>query len=994
MNIKRLLLMSGACGVLATAVNAALAQDVSEVAEVVIVTGSYIRGTAEDAALPVDVISSDDLEKQGAPSTLELLKGLSVSNGVLGDTNQFDARAQGSEGSGSVNLRGFGPERTLVLLNGRRMATNPFVAGSIDTNIIPTSAIGRVEVLKDGAAATYGSDAIAGVVNFITKDRFEGLDIGVDYKAIEESDGDYGVSASYGWNGERSNVLLSAGYQHRSELMVRDRDWATPEYLESPQSGWSASGNPSTILSLGATGALTGVFRDPGCAAVGGFQGFVPGATPTAAPTPVCNWQYTPFDALTEEEDRYQVFGSFDLDISDSTELHLEGLYAETDIPIYRTSPSYAGLQTPGAISAGGTSPVAGRYFVPPTNPGLVDFAAQNPGIPSTAGGVFIAANRPFALGGNPLFGYDSSEGPRHYEAFRVSAGLNGELGSGVGWDVAVTYGEEKANREGRDTMVNRYQLALRGLGGANCNVAANTPGLNNCFWLNPFASAIPANALTGQTLGGPPVDPSLRNENLALIDWMFPVVATEQTQKLMVVDAVVNGELGFKLGGGEVGWALGAQYRESGFKSWYSDLNNLEVTPCVNSVSTGIVGPSACTPSQLAAAPSAMVFLGGGFNRDLEQDIYAAFGELSLPITETFQAQLAARYEDYGGETGSTFDPKLSLRWQLADALALRGSVGTTFRGPPEVRLDPGTVTTLESIAGTFRAIRTAGNPSLEPEEAFTFNVGAIVSAGGFQGSLDYWNFDFDNPIVREPVGGIVTDVFSPTDGSAPCTSALTARFDFGGNPCSTANITRLDIKWYNGPGVKTSGLDLNVDYLWQDVMGGDIEVGLGATYVLEYKVDGAVVGGEAVSPAFDAAGQLNYQTTAYPLPELKGSVYLQYSTGPHNLRWVTNYIDGYTDQRTDIFLPGPATNTGGPTYVAANNIAILNGKNIDNFVTHDLHYRVELPWEMALTASVDNLTDEDPPFVRLDLAYDPFTASAFGRVYKVSMRKRFGAD
>src|SRR5688572_7197942 len=129
--------MSGACGILATAVSTALAQDVSEVAEVVIVTGSYIRGTAEDAALPVDVISSDDLEKQGAPSTLELLKGLSVSNGVLGDTNQFDARAQGSEGSGSVNLRGFGPERTLVLLNGRRMATNPFVAGSIDTNIIP-----------------------------------------------------------------------------------------------------------------------------------------------------------------------------------------------------------------------------------------------------------------------------------------------------------------------------------------------------------------------------------------------------------------------------------------------------------------------------------------------------------------------------------------------------------------------------------------------------------------------------------------------------------------------------------------------------------------------------------------------------------------------------------------------------------------------------------------------------------------------------------------
>ena len=101
--------MSGACGILATAVSTALAQQTSEVAEIVIVTGSYIRGTAEDAALPVDVISAEDLAKQGSPSTLEIIKDLSVSSGVLGDTNQFDARAQGTEGSGSVNLRGFGP---------------------------------------------------------------------------------------------------------------------------------------------------------------------------------------------------------------------------------------------------------------------------------------------------------------------------------------------------------------------------------------------------------------------------------------------------------------------------------------------------------------------------------------------------------------------------------------------------------------------------------------------------------------------------------------------------------------------------------------------------------------------------------------------------------------------------------------------------------------------------------------------------------------------
>jgi iron complex outermembrane receptor protein len=313
-NIKRALLMSGACGILATAVSTALAQQTSEVAEVVIVTGSYIRGTAEDAALPVDVITAEDLAKQGSPSALEIIKDLSVSAGVLGDTNQFDARAQGTEGSGSVNLRGFGPQRTLVLLNGRRMVHSPFLFGAVDTNFIPLAAIGRVEVLKDGAAATYGSDAVAGVVNFITKENLRGLDVRADFEQIEDSDGDYSFSGSFGWGNDRSSALFALGYQHRSELFVRDRDWAAKDYLENPQGGWSASGNPHSFIPLGATGTpVAGVTRDPQCAPLGGFAGV------TATNAPVCYWQYSVYDALTEEEDRWQVYADYNLDITEST---------------------------------------------------------------------------------------------------------------------------------------------------------------------------------------------------------------------------------------------------------------------------------------------------------------------------------------------------------------------------------------------------------------------------------------------------------------------------------------------------------------------------------------------------------------------------------------------------------------------------------------------------------------------------------------------------
>lgn len=986
MNIRRMLIMSGACGVLASAISTALAQEKSEVSEVVIVTGSYIRGTAEDAALPVDVITSEDLQKQGSPTTLELIKSLTVSNGVLGDTNQFDSRAQGNEGSGSVNLRGFGPNRTLVLLNGRRMVNSPFLlAAAVDTNMIPTAAIGRVEVLKDGAAATYGSDAIAGVVNFITKQDLQGFDVALDYKGISDSDGDYGGSVSYGWSGDRSHALLSAGYQHRSELLIRDRDGAARPRTENPQGGWSAAGNPATFVPL-VGGAPAGIARDPQCAALGGDPGF-------SGTSPVCYWQYTKFDALTEEEDRFQVYGEFDLDITDSTSLHLEALYADTSIPIYRTSPSYAALQSPSSIASGGTSPVQGQYAVTLANPAFADFVAKNPGVfPAGTTAALIVASRPFALGGNPLFDYGSSEGPRSYEGMRFSAGLNGEFSDSVAWDVAVTYMQQDAHREGRDTVVNRYQLALRGLGGPDCNVAAATPGANGCFFINPFSTAIP-----GQAFGGPAngtFSPAFANENRELNDWMFPVVSTDQTTTIAVVDAVLDGTTGISLPGGEIGWAFGGQYRKTTFETEYSDLNNFAVTPCINSIATGIVGPSACTPAQLAAPTGGLMFLGGSFNRDLDQDVYAAFGELSIPITEDFQGQLAARYEDYGGDIGSTFDPKLSLRWQVFDALALRGSVGTTFRGPSLANIDDGSVTTLQNVKGTFRAIRTFGNPALDPESAETFNVGMIVKAAGLSASVDYWNFKFDNPIENEPLAGLVNSVFG-AGTTCSLDNPLVGRFAFNdansngvldAAECVSSGIQRVDIQVVNGAEVKTDGLDLSIQYDFDNVLGGSASLGVNATYILNYDVGAQLIDGVEVAPEDDVVGKLNYQTASYPLPQWKGNLFAEYSHGAHNLRYTLNYIDSYEDQRgADIF--GPTPNNPGGT-------AILAGKTIDNWMTHDLHYLVELPWNMSLSASVENIADEAPPLARLDLSYDPFTASILGRSYKIAVRMRFGAD
>ena len=313
-----------------------------------------------------------------------------------------------------------------------------------------------------------------------------------------------------------------------------------------------------------------------------------------------------------------------------------------------------------------------------------------------------------------------------------MSAGLNGDISDSLSWDVAATYMEQNATREGRDTVVNRYQLALRGLGGPNCNIAANTPGANGCFWFNPFNNAIPAQSDHGRT--NSQFNAALSNDNPELINWMFPVLSTEQQTTIMVFDAVLTGNTGIDLPGGAIGLGLRRAVPRRHVRGDVQRSQQLRGHAVRQFGLDRHRRTRPCTPAQLAAPTGALLFLGGAADRDLDRDVSAVFAELSLPITDSFQAQLAARYEDYGGGIGSTFDPKLSLRWQLVDSFALRGSVGTTFRGPALEQTDPNSVTSLQNVAGTFRAIRTFGDPNLKPESALTFNVGMLVQGGRLQ--------------------------------------------------------------------------------------------------------------------------------------------------------------------------------------------------------------------------------------------------------------------
>jgi outer membrane receptor protein involved in Fe transport len=179
------------------------------------------------------VISSDALRRSGINSPLELIKQLPSSGTVLGDSNQFNAAAQSYIGVGSINLRNLGAARTLVLLNSRRTITTPGT-GFVDTNLLPLFALERVEVLKDGAATTYGSDAVAGVVNFITRDKFNGIEVQGDYTGVRGSDDNYTMSVLAGHTFGSVNIYAGFGYQHRSELETRARKYTQLPYGVNP----------------------------------------------------------------------------------------------------------------------------------------------------------------------------------------------------------------------------------------------------------------------------------------------------------------------------------------------------------------------------------------------------------------------------------------------------------------------------------------------------------------------------------------------------------------------------------------------------------------------------------------------------------------------------------------------------------------------------------------------------------------------------------------
>ncbi len=1010
--------------------NADKATDVQEV----VVTGSYIAGTAEDAALPVDVIGANDLKKQGTPTVVQLVKTITASQSALGESNRYN----GGAGTASINLRGFGAARTLSLMNGRRLADSTaaaFQGGGADLNFIPQAAIGRIEILKDGAAATYGSDAVGGVVNFITRKDLDGTDVEAEYNAIDGSKGDYQASVAWGKKFDAGNILLTAGYRHRSRLDVHDRDYAIQGFAESGgyngAGGFTGAANPGFYVQNNAAGTF--IFRDNGCAELGGtltntvtldnpLNGKQGQTATIAVPVPVnplspqaagsvCRFQFANFNDLVNHEDHYQLYAEANYQFSDKLRFHGEAAWNKNVVPNQRLSPANLSTQFPTPLSLGGTSgstatPGALNFFVrdnvPANNPGLIDLyttcaapltAAQCTAM-RAAGGVDISQTtfRTIAFAGHPLNKDKADHQDIEQIEWRVSAGFQGDITDKIHFDTAVTYMHAEGTVNTNDLLVDRIQLALNGFGSTDTDPTSCAPNERTaanagnkavgCYFFNPFTNSVAVSAVNGQPnpfyRGG--VNPAVANDPHA-VAWLYGNYTNVATNELLVGDLVFSGETGFNLPGGEVQWAAGAQWRYNRDQNTYGDFFNSAINPCVDSVDDD-------TP--VCGAPAGpLIFFGSNQNSDYDRTVTAVFGELKLPIFETLEANLAIRHEDYKGGIGATTNPKLALRWQALDWLAFRGTVSTTFRAPTAAQTINGCATGVANIGGQYRAVQTCGNPNLKPEKADSYGAGVIVKYHGFTATLDYYKFKFKGELTAESSSRLFASMFTPNNCGNAAFAALQARFQFTNAGCGAANVLRIDTFAVNGPSTTTSGLDFRANYDWDDFLldGSNWSAGVEATYLIEYKRGAFKLLGApniVFSDPEDRAGLYDLTSQFFSYPELRANGWLSFHKGPYTARWQTRYTEGTSPAfGTTLFREVPTS--GGTGYALQ-----ALGKSND-YWQHDLVLTWETPWNTTITGSVQNVFDKDPPFAASQYNYDYTNGNPLGRTFKVNVRARF---
>ncbi len=948
----------------------------------VVVTGTSAEVSATELPYAVSVVARRKLEEQGSPLVVEFFKALSASHGVVGERQSWynaNEVAAVPETVANVNLRGLGGSRTLVLLNGRRQVYLParLIGGRyVDINAFPSIAIDRIEVLKEGASAIYGSDAVAGVANFRTRGDFEGLEVTASHEYFAGA-GDSNVGGIWGRRlGSSTNAVVSAEWLTRQELNPEERDWALHPYV--PGAGaWSWTGNPGAFLMPSLTGSESSgeliskladahfsdddIFLDPNCQ---GFGGHLESFT--------CRFRYQPWDNLLEQSNHFRAFAEINGELGDNSSYHIEALWAEAETPAWVTTPSFPPIK-----------PYDGLQIVPAENPGRQAFCQQYGSSVGFASNTNCLEDDWYFFG--RLVGHS---GPgrtleRQSRTQRLSASWDGGVDVLEGHDnrlnLALSYSRSSGNVNQPAEYAYRKYLAFRGYGGPSCGVdvvadpnspsgmslgptGGKVPGQGSCQFYNPFSSALQYSQQPGARFyseANPDYSPGLANST-EMLGWINEQVDVESFADMLVADATLTGSKG-----PVENYALGYQFRRFDVSSTPNDPGNLNLNPC------SVLGSRACLEQ---AGP--FTFTTGTYPYADTQTLHRFFTELPVHgIDERLHLQLAANYEYHS--VASSFNPKAAFRLDLTDQFALRGSLQTTFRTPSVDDLNESRTTALAYVneAGVYKAVDTHGDKQLKSEQALTYNAGFVLTMADQSGfvpvqlTADYWSYDFENVIAVVPYNAVTRLYHEGGSAREAVKSYVTCSDGRGTGTCDVTGIERIDVDLINWPGVKTSGFDVQLTARSQ-AGSGIVNAGLEATYTHKYSIEALHVEGVEIAPDTEGAGRLNkYNPIAPPLPRLKGRLFGSYGWSDYSVVGYVNYISSYADH-----------DEAGSEY-----------EDIDGFMTLDATALWRPSRGIGISLSLLNLTGVAPPFVKWEQSFDGFTHSAKGRRIKLSATYRW---
>ena len=998
--------------------------------EQVTVVGSLIKGTPIDTGSPISTFNAEEITAQGNLNIVELIKMVPGSSGMDGEANQFGANQ--AEGIANVNLRGLGTNRTLVLINGKRQVTVPSRTGagrSVNLHDIPMAALSRIEILKEGAAATYGSDAIAGVVNFITDSNFEGLKVNLGAKAIPDAESEASeFSITYGSKlSDGTNFLFSLAQQHKPDFFAKNTDFTTKSASQNPFGGWSSIGNPGTFIMPLDDLTSQVELGDPGCNAAGGYRPLAADQNETYTDGQGqdvtvdllgyrgrCLFNYAYFDNVQERQTNSQLWMEFNGSI-DEHDFHFEFAYGNTDVPRYATSPAYPPNDP-------------NSSYIPNIHPGLQGLYTQFPSFETLlASEDFVGADgtnpasfhrmrtRPFAASGNPAGNVNGAQVEmREYDTYRFAFDFEGKLTEEIDYSASLNYSMSESAITFSDTQAHKYTAALFGYGGPDCGYTITDFGNSNnndpiptlsdgtntiiadiatdnrpdgCLFLNVFSNAVEqaqqpffgienvdvgddqVGTVIGERVGiNPNYDASLANPD-ELLSWLVDKGRVEAESSLLTLDFTLQGMLG-NFSGGDGAWAFGYERRNYYIKQSSPALPGINSYNAQQNIFDGDLYP--CNLPSLNANPASR-------ETCLNDNPTGLFMFLAPVFSRNDDQKIDSLFAEFALPILDNFDLQLALRYEDY------GQVDS---------IDPKVV--MRWVASDNLTLRFTGQTTFRaphPDETWSKRYTELEynsQTGAFKAVDKTGNPNLEPEEATTFNLGLITD-FGSTNWQATL-DYYNFVFD---NPIIAESAQRLANAYADGgdsrlavqtqifgpSGINDGSFDAtDINRITTLFVNGPKTETDGLDIFVKFEDDYA---SGILSTGLEATYIIDYKVSAY----FKGGTLVDDAYVCDGFFNIGNTCRSMPDLKAKGFINFKTDEHN--FYGALNYISAYDSRRMSSEIkahtTFDATYTYSWDDAFDLSVSVYNLTDEKPPFAFWDMSYDPNTHNPLGRFVKI---------